>query len=100
MAPGYMGKILKVNLTTGTHETEDTFSGDREKYLGGKGLATRILYDMTKPGLDPYDPEMPLIFSTGPVTGTSVPQSNRFVVTTRSPLTAIAGRPRRRPRDR
>jgi len=91
MAPGYMGKILKVDLTTGTHETEETFTGDRERYLGGKGLATRILYDITKPGLDPYDPAMPLIFSTGPVTGTSVPQSNRFVVTTRSPLTGAIG---------
>ncbi|MBI5525830.1 MAG: aldehyde ferredoxin oxidoreductase family protein [Deltaproteobacteria bacterium] len=91
MSYGYMGKILKIDLTTGKHETEDTISGDRAKYLGGKGLATRILYDMTKPGLDPYDPAMPLIFSTGPVTGTGVPQSNRFVVTTRSPLTgAIA----------
>ncbi|MEW6364876.1 MAG: aldehyde ferredoxin oxidoreductase family protein [Acidobacteriota bacterium] len=91
MAYGYAGRILKVDLGTGRVETEETLQGDRAKYLGGKGLATRILYDMTKPGLDPYDPAMPLIFSTGPVTGTSVPQSNRFVVTTRSPLTgAIA----------
>jgi aldehyde:ferredoxin oxidoreductase len=91
MAGGYMGKSLKVDLTTGKTETFDTLQKDYESYLGGKGMATRFLYDITKPGMDPYDPEMPLIFSTGPVTGTSVPQSNRFCVTTRSPATgAIA----------
>ncbi|MBI5528627.1 MAG: aldehyde ferredoxin oxidoreductase family protein [Deltaproteobacteria bacterium] len=91
MPYGYMGKTLKVDLGAGTHEVEETLTGDREKYLGGKGLATRILYDLTRAGMDPYDPAMPLIFSTGPVTGTGVPQSNRFNVTTRSPLTgAIA----------
>ncbi|MFA6035100.1 MAG: aldehyde ferredoxin oxidoreductase family protein, partial [Myxococcota bacterium] len=91
MAGGYMGKVLKVDLTTGKFETTDTIQKDYAKYLGGKGLATRMLYDMTKPGMDPFSPEMPIIFSTGPVTGTSVPQSNRFMVTTRSPATgAIA----------
>jgi aldehyde:ferredoxin oxidoreductase len=86
-----MGKMLTVDLTAGKVGTSETLDQDYAKYLGGKGMGTRMLYDMTKPGMDPFSPEMPLIFTTGPVTGTAAPQSNRFNVTTRSPLTgAIA----------
>jgi len=87
MLGGYMNKAYDVNLTTG--EVKDLYINqeDRDLYLGGKGIGVRLLYDHTRAGLDPYDEEMVLIFSTGPVTGTSAPQSNRFVVTTKSPLT-------------
>jgi len=87
MLGGYMNKSYDVNLSTGQITDLYISREDRDLYLGGKGIGVRLLYDHTRSGLDPYDEEMVLIFSTGPVTGTSAPQSNRFVVTTKSPLT-------------
>jgi aldehyde:ferredoxin oxidoreductase len=91
MSGGYMGKALDIDLTRGTVTELHIPAEDRRLYLGGKGLATRLLYDHTPPGMDPFDEAMPLIFATGPVTGTAAPQSNRFVVTTKSPLTGAVG---------
>jgi aldehyde:ferredoxin oxidoreductase len=88
---GYMGRSLDIDLSTGRVRDLPIPPDEQRLYLGGKGLATRLLYDHTPPGMDPYDPKMVLIFSTGPVTGTAAPQSNRFVVTTKSPLTGAIG---------
>lgn len=84
-----VGQYLDVDLTTGKIEKKDLNRRDVELYIGGRGLGARLLYDHTRPGLDPYAPEMVLIFSAGPLTGTNAPQSNRFVVTTKSPLTGL-----------
>ena len=88
---GYMGKAYDIDLTRGTVKDLVVDPNDRKLYLGGKGLATRLLLDHTEPGLDPFDERMVLIFATGPVTGSAAPQSNRFVVTTKSPLTGAVG---------
>lgn len=91
MQGGYMNKSYDVDLSTGEVKDLPISEEDRRLYLGGKGIGVRLLYDHTEAGLDPYDERMPLIFATGPVTGTAAPQSNRFVVITKSPLTgAIA----------
>jgi aldehyde:ferredoxin oxidoreductase len=84
---GYMGTALDIDLSSGRVTALKIDDRERELYLGGKGIGARLLYDHTRAGLDPFDQEMVLIFSTGPVTGTAAPQSNRFVVTTKSPLT-------------
>lgn len=91
MSGGYMDKAYDINLSTGEIKDLPISAKDRELYLGGKGIGTRLLYDHTKAGLDPYDEQMAIIFSTGPATGTGAPQSNRFVVTTKSPLTGAIG---------
>jgi aldehyde:ferredoxin oxidoreductase len=91
MEGGYMGKALQIDLSSGRIEALPIDPEMRDLYLGGKGIGTRLLYDHTRPGLDPYDEEMVIIFSTGPMTGTAAPQSNRFVVTTKSPLTGAVG---------
>jgi len=57
--------------------------------LGGKGLGALILYNSTRPGLDPLSPENPLIISTGPLTGTLAPSSCRFTIVTKSPHTGL-----------
>ncbi|HUU02493.1 MAG TPA: aldehyde ferredoxin oxidoreductase family protein [Myxococcota bacterium] len=91
MLGGCMNQFLDVDLTSGKIETKPVNPADQELYIGGRGLGARLLYDETKPGLDPFDEEMVIIFSVGPLTGTAAPQSNRFIVTTKSPLTgAIA----------
>ncbi len=84
---GIRGRLLEVDLTRG--ETNDLPIPDEmfEKYLGGRGLGARLLFDMLPPNTDPLSPENILIFLTGPLTGTAAPGSSKFVVITKSPLT-------------
>jgi aldehyde:ferredoxin oxidoreductase len=84
---GYMGKILRINLTTSTITEEFPDDETLRKYLGGAGLATKILLEETEKGIDPLGPENKLIFMTGPLTGTSSPSTGRYSVVTKSPLT-------------
>jgi aldehyde:ferredoxin oxidoreductase len=56
-------------------------------FVGGKGLAVRYLYDLVRPGTDPYSPENPIIFMTGPLTGTVASTMSRIALVTKSPLT-------------
>ncbi len=88
---GYLEKILRVNLSGGKITTEKLKEETQKKYLGGSGLAARILYDELKPGIDPLGPENKLVFATGPLTGTKVPSSGRHLVAAKSPLTGIWG---------
>ncbi len=84
---GYMGKILRVDLTKGKVETEKLDENLARKFIGGSGLATKILYDETGPETDPLGPENRLIFMTGPFAATPVITSGRHHVVTKSPLT-------------
>ena len=88
---GFMGKILRVDLTRGTLSKEALPEDVARKYLGGAGIATRYLYDEVPKGADPLGPENKLIFFTGPLTGTTSPSSSRYSVVTKSPLTGIWG---------
>jgi len=88
---GYMGKILRVNLTTGQITEEFPDEKTLKMFLGGAGLATKYLYDEVPKGIDPLGPENKLIFMTGPMTGTSSPSTGRYSVVTRSPLTGFWG---------
>lgn len=59
------------------------------KYLGGRGLAAKILFDELKQGTDPLQAENTLIFATGPLTGVAAPGANRTVIVTKSPQTGF-----------
>lgn len=83
---GYMGKILTVNLTTGEIGLIPLDDEIVEQYIGGRGLATRLLYDLIEPGIDPLSAENKVLFITGPSAGTLVPTTSRFGVATKSPL--------------
>lgn len=98
MPNGYMGKILRVDLTAGTLKVEPTSMDVARKYIGGKGYSTYLLYQYLKKyeskgippaDIDPLGPENVLIFSTGPGTGVpGFPSSGRYhVMALRSPLT-------------
>jgi aldehyde:ferredoxin oxidoreductase len=89
MIGGYTGNILKVNLTKRIVETEKLDQKIARKFIGGKGLGAKILYDSIKPGIDPFSPENLLIFASGPLTATLAPSSARSAVVTKSPLTGI-----------
>ncbi len=84
---GYTGKILRVDLTKGKVEAETLDENLAKKFIGGSGLATKILYDETGPETDPLGPANRLIFMTGPFAATPIITSGRHQVVTKSPLT-------------
>ena len=86
---GYMGKILRVNLTEGTITTEEIDTQMAQDYIGGAGFATKIIYNEVPAKTDPLGPNNRLVFMTGPVTGTRYPTSGRYIVGAKSPLTGI-----------
>ncbi|OGW18658.1 MAG: hypothetical protein A3G93_07230 [Nitrospinae bacterium RIFCSPLOWO2_12_FULL_45_22] len=86
---GYMGKLIRVNLTKGEIKTEELDPKKARDYIGGAGLGTRICYDEIPTGADPLGPANKLVFMTGPVTATKFPTSARYEVCTKSPLTGI-----------
>ncbi len=78
---GYMGKLLRVDLTAGSI-TEESLAPDLlRKYIGGVGLGARIVYDEVPTTVGPFDPENRLVFTTGILTGTVVPSSSDWTVT-------------------
>jgi len=86
MLYGYMGKILRVNLTSGKI-TEDLLSEEiARKYIGGKALAAKILFEELKPGTDPLGPDNKLIVATGVASSIPFAGNSRFNVCAKSPL--------------
>ena len=86
---GYAGKILRVELSRERVETQALDEDLAKKFIGGSGLAAKILYEETGPDTDPLGPENLLIFMTGPFAATPVITSGRHAVVTKSPLTGI-----------
>ena len=91
MLGGYMGKILFVDLTTGSIRQELLSESVYRHFIGGIGLGVRVLYERMKPKVDPLGTENMLGFVTGPLTGTPVPTSGRCTVVTKSPKTNTWG---------
>lgn len=84
---GWNGKVLEIDLTSLTYQTHPLDMEMARQYLGGRGLGARLLWNLVGPEVDPLSPENALIFTNGPLTGTGYQTSNRFSVTTKSPLT-------------
>jgi aldehyde:ferredoxin oxidoreductase len=91
MIKGYAGRVLEVDLRARTFSFAPLDEEIARLYIGGKGYGTRLLYDRTPAGIDPLGPENLLIFATGPLNGSVAPQSNRFAVICKSPLTGGIG---------
>jgi len=91
MIKGYAGRILEIDLATRQFAFKPLDEDLARLYIGGKGYGTRLLYDRTEAGVDPLGPNNPLIFATGPLNGSVAPQSNRFAVVCKSPLTGGIG---------
>src|SRR5512137_16446 len=87
MADGYTGKVLRVDLTNEKITTEPINREWTKRFIGGKGLGARYLFEELKPGVDPLSPDNVLMIWTGPLVGTMVPLTSRYVVVTKSPLT-------------
>ncbi len=84
---GWMGKILRVDLTTGTCFEDALDPSVAKDYLGGRGLGIFLLNKEGDPKGHPFSPENPMIMATGPLTGTGAPTGARYMVMTKSPLT-------------
>ncbi len=75
---GWTGKILRVNLTTG--EITTTSTEPYKQYIGGMGLANKIIYDEVPAGTDPLSPEAEIVYAVGPLTASGVPLAGRTTV--------------------
>lgn len=84
---GWMGKLLRVDLTTGRVSVERVDPKVARDLVGGRGWAIRYLYNEVDPGVDPLSEENKVIFATGPLTATPTPTGARYMVVTKSPLT-------------
>ena len=88
---GYAGRILKVDLSRKTYKTEPLSEEFARKYVGGAGFGIKMLLDEQPPGIDPFDPENPLIFAVGPLAGTMAPTSGKYAAFAKSPESNFLG---------
>ena len=91
MKNGYTGKVLFINLSTGSIKEESLDEKVYRDFIGGTGLGARILYERMKPEVDPLGPENVLGFVPGLLTGTGTPMTSRYMVVAKSPLTGTWG---------
>jgi len=92
--PGYGGRILRVDMSTGRVRRDQCDETSLKNYVGGVGYAARLLFDAISAGTDPLDSQNILLFATGPLTGTQAPGSGSVEVCFKSPLTGIWGESR------
>jgi len=86
---GMRNRVLEIDLSKRDFKEIGITEEDRRNYLGGKGLALKLLYDRLKPGIDPLGEENIFIVTTGVLIGTGAPNSSRFSAVSKSPLTGI-----------
>ena len=86
MVTSYNGKLLRVNLTEGSMKEEALNLDLAKKFIGGRGLGTKLLMDEGVATVDPLSEQNKLFYMTGPLTGAAVPTGGRYMVVTKSPL--------------
>jgi len=84
---GYIGQLLRVNLTNKGITKEPLKEDWARDFVGGVGLSARIMYEEVKPNIDPLGPENKLVMMTGPVNGTMIPAASRSSFCAKSPYT-------------
>jgi aldehyde:ferredoxin oxidoreductase len=82
---GWMGKILYIDLST-SKISEFSTQPYVEKYLGGRGIASRIYWEKVRPEIGAFDPANHLIFMTGPLVATGAQGATRMSVVGKSPM--------------
>ena len=87
---GYAGKMLRVDLSNRRSSTEEIPDVMKRDFMGGRGFAAKLLWDEVK-HVDPLSEKNKVIFSTGPLTGQSLPSSGKMVIASKSPLTGGYG---------
>jgi len=89
--PGYAGKILRVDLSSGNIAVEQKDDEFYRRYWGGRALIAYYLLTELPSGADPLGPENILVFAAGPLTGVPVAGAGRNSVGAKSPLTGFYG---------
>ncbi|MGD8760627.1 MAG: aldehyde ferredoxin oxidoreductase N-terminal domain-containing protein, partial [Anaerolineales bacterium] len=84
-------RLLEIDLAAGGAKRRELAREDLGKFIGGSSLAAWLLYPKISPGLDPLSSDAPLLFITGPLTGTKGPAVGRYVVCAKSPATGLWG---------
>ena len=82
---GYMGKILRIDLSNQSAKEEVVSEELARNYLGGVGFAIKYLYNELRPGISALDKDNKLIFAVGPLTATGVSCTSRMAVASKSP---------------
>lgn len=88
---GYGGKILSVDLTCGTISTTPLSREFAREWIGGRGFAAKLVYDLVKKGTSPLGPENVVVMASGPLSGTFVPAAGKVHFATKSPETGGYG---------
>ncbi|MBI3247211.1 MAG: aldehyde ferredoxin oxidoreductase family protein [Deltaproteobacteria bacterium] len=86
---GFHGRLLQVDLTTGSYAWRDVADARLRQVLGGIGLGTQLLYEYAPTRVEPFAPENPLIFTSAPLVGSGLTTTAKFAVVTASPLTGF-----------
>ena len=76
MSRSYYEKLARIDLTAGTVAVEPLELEKAQRYIGGRGLGTKILYDEGIATVDPLGPGNKLVYITGPMTGTPSPSAS------------------------
>ena len=82
---GWTGKILRINLNDGSQSCINTHDYS-SRFVGGRGIASRIYWDETGAGIGAFDPDNHLFFMNGPLCGTAAPAASRWIVLGKSPM--------------
>ena len=91
MNNGYMGQILRVDLSSGSCTIEAIDENKARKFVGGVGYAAEILFNELKPGIDPLGQENKVIFATSPLSDNIVPGGGSVSICFKSPLSNVWG---------
>ena len=86
MSYGYHRRFLRIDLTTGGIDTFIPGEELIEKFIGGRGFAAKLMWDLAQPRVDALDPGNIIMFLPGPLTGTVAP-CMRSLIVFKSPLT-------------
>jgi len=92
MYGGYAGKILRIDLSNQKIDIQQLDENLIKEYIGGSGIGTKFLYDETNKKADPLSAKNLLIFMTGPLTSSGVPETGRHEIIFKSPLTNLFAR--------
>ena len=86
---GYMGKILKIDLSEGSYTIDELSMEFARAFLGGNGFAAKLIHDLVPPGTDPLSPDNIVVFASGPINTTPVWGGGRAHVASISPQTGL-----------
>lgn len=84
---GWWGRILRIDVSKRKYVVQELDPSIYSNYIGGRGLAVKILWDELVPGVDPLSPYNKLVIASGPLSGLPLPSSGKLVVASKSPLT-------------